>query len=50
MPHITFIIPVYNVPDKMLAECLQHLFDMQLPPVSEFSKTAVCEYVSRHLW
>lgn len=31
MPHITFIIPVYNVPDKMLAECLQHLFDMQLP-------------------
>lgn len=31
MPHITFIIPVYNVPAKMLAECLQHLFDMQLP-------------------
>ena len=31
MPHITFIIPVYNVPDKMLTECLQHLFDMHLP-------------------
>ena len=31
MPHITFIIPVYNVPETMLADCLQHLFDMQLP-------------------